>query len=123
VLTTYEHDEQGRLLRAFTASAWTEEDRALLLARDAYLATLCSGCGQPKETAWHPDNEGWFEVTQSFECNACTALRRESDPSSEPVTFHAVTDTRDYEKSPLPPLPTGPRMSPEELAVAMGGAD
>jgi hypothetical protein len=123
VLTTYEYDDQGRVARAYTASAWTEEDRALMLAREQYRAGLCPGCGQPKDTAWHPDNEGWFEVTASFECHACTALRREGDASAEPVVFHAVTDTRDYEKSPLPPFPTGPRLSPDELADAMGGAE
>jgi hypothetical protein len=31
------------------------------------------------------------------------------------VEFYAVTDTRDYEKNPLPPMPTGPRLTPEEL--------
>jgi hypothetical protein len=39
------------------------------------------------------------------------------------VVFHAVSDTRDYVKSPLPPLPTGPRLDPDELADAMGGAE
>lgn len=127
MLTTYEYDDSpaggGRVARAFTASAWTEEDRALMLARDSYRTTLCPNCGHPKDTAWHPDNEGWFEVTASFECHPCTALRREVDPSAEPVMFQAVTDTRDYVKKPLPPMPTGPRLSPEELAEAMGGAD
>jgi hypothetical protein len=122
VLTTYEYDEAGRLVRSWQQSEWTEEDRALMLARDVYLATLCR-CGQPKETAWHPDNDGWFEVTQTFECHACTALAREGNDAAEPVSFHAVTDTRDYEKDPLPPMPTGPRMNPDELLDAMGGAE
>jgi hypothetical protein len=94
-----------------------------MLAFQMYKSTLCPGCGQPKDTAWHPDNEGWFEVTQSFECHPCTALRRESDSSAEPVLYLAVTDTRDYEKSPLPPMPVGARLSPDELADAIGGAE
>lgn len=93
-----------------------------MLARDAYRASLCK-CGQPKDKAWNDDNDGWYTVTATFECHACTALLRESDPSAEPVQFHAVTDTRDYEANPLPPMPTGPRLSPEELADAMGGAE
>jgi hypothetical protein len=94
-----------------------------MLARDAYLASLCPRCGHPKDTAWHPDNEGWFEVTASFECWACTALLRESSHGDvEPVTFHAVTDTRDYAKNPLPPMPTGARLTPEQLAQALGDA-
>lgn len=123
MLTTYEHDAQGRVIRAFTASPWTEEDRALMLAREIYLSSLCPRCGQPKDQAWHPDNDGWFEVTATFECHACTALARESNAEAEPVAFHAVTYTRDEEKNPLPPMPVGPRMDPEELAEAIGGAE
>jgi hypothetical protein len=122
VLTTYEYDAEGRVARAYTGSPWTDEDRALMLARDAYRATLCPGCGHPKDTAWHPDNEGWFEVTSTIECHACTALRREGNAEAEPALFLAVTDTRDYEKSPLPPMPVGGRLDPDELAAAMGGA-
>jgi hypothetical protein len=94
-----------------------------MLARAQYQADLCPRCGHPKGTAWHPDNDGWFEVTGSFECHACTALSRESDPSAEPVVFHAVSDTRDYVANPLPPFPTGPALTPDELADAMGGAE
>lgn len=122
MLTTYEYDDAGRLLRSWAQSEWTEEDRALMLARDTYRSSLCPGCGQPKDHAWHPDNDGWYEVTVTFECHACTALAREANPGAEPVEFHAVTDTRDYAKNPLPPLPTGPRLTPDELVDALGGA-
>jgi hypothetical protein len=122
VLTLYEYDDAGRLARSWAQSEWTEEDRALMLARDAYEATLCKGCGHPKDTAWHPDNDGWFEVTQTFTCHACTALRQHGDDQAQPVEFHAVTDTRDYERNPLPPMPVGPRMNPDELLDAIGGA-
>lgn len=122
MLTTYEYDTQGRVARAYTASAWTEEDRALMLARELYRSTLCKGCGHPIDKAWHPDNEGWFEVTQTFECHACTALRREGNSEAEPAEYYAVTDTRDYEKDPLPPMPVSGRLDPDELAAAIGGA-
>jgi hypothetical protein len=39
------------------------------------------------------------------------------------VEFHSVTDTRDYEKNPLPPFPVGPRMTPQELTETLGGAE
>jgi hypothetical protein len=123
VLTTYEYDDHGRVVRAYTASAWTEEDRALMLAWDHYRKGLCPRCGHAKESAWHPDSDGWFEVTATYECHACTALAREGDPAAEPVEFHSVTDTRDYEKNPLPPFPAGPRMSPQELTETLGGAE
>lgn len=122
MLTTYEYDTQGRVVRAFTASPWTEEDRALMLAWAAYQRSLCPRCGHPKETAWHPDNEGYFEVLETHECNACTAIARHGNDDQPPVEFLVVSDTRDYDQDPLPPMPVGPRMSPAELAEAMGGA-
>lgn len=128
MLTTYEYDNTpggtwGRVLRSFTASPWTEEDRALMMAHAQYVASLCKGCGHPKEKAWHPHNDGWYEVTETFECNACTALARESNPAAETVEFHAVTYTRDEANNPLPPMPSGPRLTAEQLEEAMGGAD
>ena len=111
-------------MRAYAASAWTEEDRALMLARNVYLLDpLPGGCGYPKATAWHPDNEGWFEGDATYECHACTALRSgRATPTTPPVVFIAVTDTRDYENNPLPPMPTGPRLDPDELRDVIGGA-
>lgn len=106
--TFYEYDERGRMVRSWTASEWTTEDRALMLARQSYKASLCPNCGHPKDRAWHPDNEGWFEVTEVIECHGCTALKTYGhDHSGEPVApveFVTVSDTRDYETKPLPPI-------------------
>lgn len=122
MLTLYEYDDQGRLVRSLAGSEWTPEDRALMLARQAYLRTLCGKCGHPKETAWHPDNLGWFEVDQVFTCAACTAIANyDNDGTHKPVEYPLVVDTRDYEAKPLPPMPTR-RLTPEELTEAMGGA-
>lgn len=84
-----------------TASPWTAEDRALLLAYRSYRATLCPGCGHPKETAWHVDNGGEFEVTSRYTCHPCTAKRADNG-GSDPVEYVVVTDTRDYAADPLP---------------------
>lgn len=90
-----------------TASPWTAGDRALMLAYDAYTATLCPGCGHPIELAWHPDNDGFFDA-ESATCHACTAMDRAADPdSTKPVKPHDhmwATYTRPPDK-PLPPLP------------------
>lgn len=52
---------------------WTDDDRALLLALDAYESTLCpGGCGQPRELAWHSHMEGFYDPTRWI-CHACTA--------------------------------------------------
>lgn len=121
MLTTYEYDDAGRMVRSWQQSEWTEEDRALMLARDVHLKSLCR-CGHQKEQAWHPGNEGWYEVTAVYECHACTALARHEDSDAAPVRYLGLTDTRDYEKNPLSPMPVGPRMDPAELARAIGDA-
>lgn len=91
------------------SSPWSSEDRALILAWRSYKATLCSGCGQPKERAWHPDNDGWFEVEDGPVCHACTAMKAHHHPDPtkpvEPAAFPYVVDTRDYAANPLPPWP------------------
>jgi hypothetical protein len=120
--TFYEHDEQGRVVRSWQQPEWTAEDRALMLGRQTYEKSLCGRCGHPKERAWHPDNEGWFEVTEVIECHACTALAAHghdhmSSPA-QPVEYLVVSDTRDYVEKPLPPI-VRPGVSDE----AIGGAE
>jgi hypothetical protein len=77
-----------------------------MLARQAVHASRCPGCGHPKATAWHPDNDGWFEEDIEVTCHACTAMRGPGpDGTTTPVEYRSVVDTRDYETRPLPPLP------------------
>lgn len=90
------------------SAEWGPEDRALMLAYKAYQDELCPGCGQPKATAWHPDNQGWWDADHEVTCHPCTAIRAagasESGKEVEPVRYIGVTDTRDYDKKPLPAL-------------------
>lgn len=51
---------------------WTAADRALLVALARYEGTLCPGCGQPKQLAWHGDLTDWWEADR-FICGGCTA--------------------------------------------------
>lgn len=105
--TSYRYDEQGRIERTVTGSPWTEEDRALLLAYQLYRSSLCTGCGQPKHLAHHPDNDGWYETGEPIVCHACTALAKAGakDPSSvDPVQMYRILHDRDYTTSPLPVL-------------------
>jgi hypothetical protein len=91
-----------------------------MLARLEVKASVCPGCGHPKATAWHPDNEGFFEETMRVTCWACTAMKQESAADdSKPVEFVAFTDTRDYAAKPLPavvrPKPTDQTRPGSEL--------
>lgn len=101
-ITTYEYDQTGQVVRTVTRSAWTDEDRALMLARAQVKRSLCPGCGHPREKAWHPDNDGWFEVEKTITCHACTAERRRDAADAKPVEYPVVTYTRDETKKPLP---------------------
>lgn len=97
-------DDQHRVVRTVTASPWTAEDRALMLALKVHKRSLCPGCGHPKSTAWHWDNEGWFEPTRTFTCHACTAERGpDQEGRTRPVEYVVIEDTRNYDESPLPP--------------------
>jgi hypothetical protein len=88
-----------------TGSAWTAEDRALMLGWRMYRASLHEPCGHPKETAFHPDNNGEFEVEGWVTCWPCTEAALAEDPKARPVRFPIVVDTRDYAAKPLPPWP------------------
>lgn len=85
--TTYEHGGGGRVVRTITEPAWTDDDRALMLALQLYEDGLCSGCGQPKDRAWHPDMDGWYEA-YTYECNACSTVQ------DRRVAYHSVVDER-----------------------------
>ena len=108
-VTTYEYDDQGRLTRSYQRSPWTDEDRALMIAWRRYQDSLCPGCGQPIDKAWHTN--GWHEVQPVAECGGCTAQRlhdwQESGGHGEPpkpVIYTRVVDTRDEPPAPPPQL-------------------
>lgn len=104
-MTTLIYDADGRVTHHVTASAWTDEDRALMLAWRIYSDSLCRGCSQPVAIAWHPDMNGWYEVDM-VECQACSAVERKvHGDEGKPREYPMVVDTRDYSAKPLPPMP------------------
>lgn len=106
-LTSYVYDAAGRVVRVVTASAWTDEDRALMMAWGKYQAGLCR-CGFPKSLAWHHLNDAAYELDGEFVCYACTAGQDpDEDGVRRPVTYPVVVDVRDYQADPLlgPPEP------------------
>lgn len=62
---------------------WTDEDRAALLGLQEYESTLCPGCGNPKQHAWHTDMTGWWK-SRRFVCLPCTENAGEG-PDGKPV--------------------------------------
>jgi hypothetical protein len=104
VVTVYQYDDQDRVVRAITQSEWTSEDRALMLARQANQKKLHERCGHPKDKAFHPDNEGWYDASDTLVCWACTALDQAADSKAPPHEMHVIRDVRDYDAKPLPPL-------------------
>lgn len=83
--------------RTTTASPWTPEDQALMMAWREYQDGLCKDCGHPKATAWDATRGTWFEKVEDITCWACTAAR-EPNPETlvrDPVTFPVVVDTFD----------------------------
>lgn len=105
------------MVRSVAQSEWTAEDRALMLARAMYRRTLCPGpCGQPKELAWNPHNEGWYQGGAEHECHGCTALQNAHQKPGEqlpPVVYLDLDYTRDEAKDPLPEPGEAPVQMPD----------
>lgn len=92
--TTYVYADAEHPTRATSSvlsPAWTEDDRSLLLGLETYESTLCPGCSEPKETAWHADSEGEYE-SHKFFCHGCTAQQ------GKQVVYHVMSKRPDPEK-------------------------
>jgi len=76
-VTTYEYDENGRLVRSVTVHdpEWTEEDYGWAAAEESNRAALCpGGCGHPLEETIDPDIE--WEAPLPVVCFACRTLAK-----------------------------------------------
>lgn len=112
LVTTNRYDDPthpDRVTSTVTSPAWTEDDRSLMLALQAYEASLCSGpCGQPRHVAWHSELEGWFE-DEKYVCHACSALRGE-----QVVYAVAVNEYPFAQRPPLPVFVLGETTTPPD---------
>lgn len=73
--TTFVYDDAEHPTRpsaSMTSPGWTEDDRSLLLGLAKFEDSLCPGCDEPRELAWHADAEGFYEA-HSFVCHGCAA--------------------------------------------------
>ncbi len=91
---------------------WTARDRGLAEALLAYEAEECSGCGQPRHTAWDPRTEGEWEAERHI-CEACKA-REALTADVKPKPGEHVTVTR--------VKPTSPAVSASGLDVQVDAA-
>ncbi|MFT0849035.1 hypothetical protein VR010_14960 [Actinomycetaceae bacterium L2_0104] len=75
---------------------WTDVDRLLALGLTYMERDLCPcGCGYPRRVAQDPENEDWFEATES----TCFVRRvldkaRDSEKKPEPGVVLGIDDTR-----------------------------
>lgn len=97
--TSYTRDEHGRVTEARTTREpeWLDSDRWLAVGLELHERQACPGCGEPRDRAWHPDMEGWYEQRQR-QCYACTAR------DGRNVFYGQITDTRPPGRE-LHPLP------------------
>lgn len=77
--------------------AWTETDRVLAMALELYERSLCAECSQPRELAWDPEMDGWFEVDDSTVCMACAERERWVKEVKEPQPGQKITVRFDAE--------------------------
>lgn len=98
--TEHEYDAEGRLRssRTVVESAWLDSDRWMALALHEHEATLCPGCHHPVDRAWHPDQDGWYEV-RTHECMSCQALAGHTPAGT--WEYASTVDTRPQDR-PLP---------------------
>jgi hypothetical protein len=102
--TTYLYEDTehpDRITGALGEPWFTLDDRALLLGLEAYEATLCPGCGQPKELAWHAAVQASWDSEDAV-CHACTTR------AGHQVAYSRLTTSvTDEDLAALPPFVWG----------------
>lgn len=78
LITTYQHDEGGRIVRSVTTPEpeWDEDDRQLALDLAEYESALCGACGHPLTETTAPENETAYVAGPAVRCHRCTAAER-----------------------------------------------
>lgn len=103
--TTHTYDASGRLCtsRTIREPAWLETDRALAVGLELAERSLCPGCRQPRDRAWHIDQGGWYDV-EVVECAGCGALIDEAPKDADARHRMILHDTRPADL-PFPDMP------------------
>lgn len=88
----YEHSPRGRLVRAVVTRepAWTDQDRAEVLALAEYRRQLCPcGCGHRAKDTLSPEQTGPAFIASRTVCRARLALLEAQDAATTTTTRHA----------------------------------
>lgn len=62
---------------------WSEQDKLITLAFREYEDGLCSGCGQPRDRAYHGAGSGYFD-RRTIQCAGCATLGAKHDEQRSP---------------------------------------
>lgn len=93
-VTTYEYDDDGRLIRAVTTTEaeWDDEQRDAVYALARFEAGLCPGCRQPIAETTAPEAEFAYKELETLRCFRCQATEvvqgtYEGDPHPATLLF------------------------------------
>jgi hypothetical protein len=91
-VTTYEHDDQGRVVRAVTEveAEWDDTERAWATALLDVEADTCGGCGQPLSETLRPEAYQGYRADPPAVCQGCKALHARQREYAEDKDWHAL---------------------------------
>jgi hypothetical protein len=99
-------EDPTKVTGALGAQQFTGVDRALFLALRKHEDTLCPGCGEPKDRAWHSGTKNAWDETDAV-CHVCTLQR------GEEVAYTRVRSTlTDEQEQALPEFVWGVTTTP-----------
>jgi hypothetical protein len=89
-VTSYEYDDSGRLVGSRPEPEWDEGSQTLMLALQAYKASLCPLCGGPLSVCTDPENESKFKGGLPIRCHATTARAIAMEPYRDQPNSQAL---------------------------------
>lgn len=90
VVTRYERDDAGHLLRSVTVTEpeWDDEQRQVALALAEVEADECPGCGHPLSESMAVDADGRYVAEAAGRCHACDAVAIAAESATEAPRPH-----------------------------------
>lgn len=111
VVTTYQYDHAGRIVRTET-SGWTGPDREAVLALLNYEAGLCPGCNHPLAETTRVEHTAAYRPEPPIRCHFCTTqaamAKTQSEDEKSPGLLYSISldaAVVELNSQPIPPLP------------------